>query len=38
MRIYAVLLFFALPLLAKSDVALKAWARATPPGASSAAI
>ena len=38
MRICAILLFFALPLLAKSDVAVQAWARATPPGASSAAI
>jgi periplasmic copper chaperone A len=38
MRTYAVLLFFALPLLAKSDVAVQAWARATTPGASSAAI
>jgi copper(I)-binding protein len=38
MRIYAVLLLVALPLLAKSDVEVQAWARATPPGASSAAI
>jgi copper(I)-binding protein len=38
MRIYAVLLLLALPLLAKSDVEVQAWARATPPGASSAAI
>lgn len=38
MRICAVLLLVALPLLAKSDVAVQAWSRATPPGASSAAI
>lgn len=38
MRIYAVLLLVALPLLAKSDVEVQAWSRATPPGASSAAI
>ena len=38
MRIYGVLLLVALPLLAKSDVEVQAWARATPPGASSAAI
>jgi periplasmic copper chaperone A len=38
MRIYAVLLLVALPLLAKSDVEVLAWARATPPGASTAAI
>jgi copper(I)-binding protein len=38
MRIYAVLLLVALPLLAKSDVEVQAWARATPPGTSSAAI
>ena len=38
MRIYALLLLFALPLLAKSDVQVQTWARATPPGASSAAI
>ena len=38
MRIYAVLLLVALPLLAKSDVEVQAWARATPPVASSAAI
>lgn len=38
MRICAVLLLVALPLWAKSDVAVQAWSRATPPGASSAAI
>ncbi|HIE87457.1 MAG: copper chaperone PCu(A)C [bacterium] len=38
MRICAVLLLVALPLMAKSDVAVQAWSRATPPGASSAAI
>ena len=38
MRICAVLLLVALPLVAKSDVAVQAWSRATPPGASSAAI
>jgi len=38
MRIYAALLLVALPLIAKSDVEVQAWARATPPGASSAAI
>jgi copper(I)-binding protein len=38
MHIYAVLLLVALPQLAKSDVAVQAWSRATPPGTSSAAI
>jgi len=38
MRICAVLLLVALPMLAKSDVVVQAWSRATPPGASSAAI
>jgi periplasmic copper chaperone A len=38
MRVCAVLLLVALPLLAKSDVAVQAWSRATPPGTSSAAI
>ena len=38
MRICVVLLLVALPMLAKSDVAVQAWSRATPPGASSAAI
>ncbi|MBT5152457.1 MAG: copper chaperone PCu(A)C [Gammaproteobacteria bacterium] len=38
MRICAMLLLVALPMLAKSDVAVQAWSRATPPGGSSAAI
>jgi periplasmic copper chaperone A len=38
MRICAMLLLVALPLLAKSDMVVQAWSRATPPGASSAAI
>ena len=38
MRICAFLLLVSLPMLAKSDVSVQAWSRATPPGASSAAI
>jgi len=38
MRICVVLLLVTLPLFAKSDVVVEAWARATPPGVSNAVI
>ena len=38
MRIFFGLLFMAFPMLTSADVEVKAWARATTPGSSSAAI